>query len=377
MKTESVELKFGIKLNKLRKKKELRHGLSAIVQVDNTLWLSNDETICLERLSLRGKTATGVYKYGKHKQFALNDYLVLPAPPVVDPSGKAKIEEADIEGLDYKDGYLWLVGSHSLKRKQTDEKESTEKNFKRLAEVTSDGNRFLLVRIPLVKSGGSYELKKETEANHQKRTAALLHCTAEGSALTEALATDEHLNKFLAIPGKDNGIDIEGLAVVGSRVFVGLRGPVLRGWTVVLELEPEVDAADPTVLRLKEINPANPQQSTYRKHFLDLGGLGIRDLCVQGADLLILAGPTMDLDGPVTIFRWKGGTKPERESLVAQDSLSEAETVPFGQGDDHAEGMTLFSPDKQGAKSLLVVYDSVAKSRLLGKTKVTADIFPL
>ncbi|MNG03413.1 hypothetical protein D3C84_864920 [compost metagenome] len=35
----------------------------------------------------------------------------------------------------------------------------------------------------------------------------------------------------------------------------------------------------------------------YRKHFFALNGLGFRDLCTSGDDLLILAGPTMDLDG--------------------------------------------------------------------------------
>ncbi|MGH9940095.1 MAG: DUF3616 domain-containing protein [Blastocatellia bacterium] len=362
-------------MNKLSKKKELRHGLSSVMQVGNTIWVTNDETISLERLSLRGITDTGIYEYGEHKQFALNDYLPLPAPPLVDPAGKVKVEEADIEGLDYKDGYLWLVGSHSLKRKQVDENDSIEENFKRLAKVSTDGNRFLLARIPLVESGGTYTLEKETDDHNQKRTAALLRCSAEGSALTEALAADVHLKDFLAIPGKDNGFDIEGLAVVGSRVFVGLRGPVLRGWAVVLELEPVVESGNPSALTLKEINQGTPQQPTYRKHFLDLGGLGIRDLYAQGSDLLILAGPTMDLDGPVSIFRWSGGAQPERESIVGRDVVSKVKDIPYGQGKDHAEGMTLFSNDTQGAESFLIVYDSASKSRLLGESSVKADIF--
>jgi uncharacterized protein DUF3616 len=101
---------------------------------------------------------------------------------------------------------------------------------------------------------------------------------------------DEHLKKFFSTPGKDNGFDIEGLAVAGNRVFIGLRGPVLRGWAVLLELELEVDDKKPSRLNLKPINPNNPhnpKNPTYRKHFIELGGLGVRDLCVQDSDLLI------------------------------------------------------------------------------------------
>jgi Protein of unknown function (DUF3616) len=44
-------------------------------------------------------------------------------------------------------------GFHSLKRSKPDKKDSTKKNLKSLAKVTSDGNRFLVARIPIVKKG--------------------------------------------------------------------------------------------------------------------------------------------------------------------------------------------------------------------------------
>ncbi len=61
---------------------------------------------------------------------------------------------------------------------------------------------------------------------------------ARGKDLRDLLEDDEHLAPFLAIPGKDNGLDVEGIAVRGDRVLLGLRGPVLRGWALVLELRP-------------------------------------------------------------------------------------------------------------------------------------------
>jgi hypothetical protein len=376
--TGLARLEFNPKLNKLSKKKELRGGLSVAVQVGNTLWVTNDETISLERLSFQGTDSQGVCQYGEHTQFSLNDYLALPVPPLSDPKD---IAEADLEGADCKDGYLWLVGSHSLARKKVAQADSAVDNFRHLAEVSSAGNRFLLARIPLVEQGGTCTLEKEVQQGSSvKRVAAQLPGTAESDSLTEALKEDDHLRKFLTIPCKDNGLDIEGLAVAGTRVFIGLRGPVLRGWAVVLELEPEVNEENPAELKLKAINPNNPynpKNPTYWKHFLDLDGLGVRDLCVHGSDLLVLAGPTMELDGPAYLFRWKGGAQPQGESIVLRNALPKIRDIPYGQGEDHAEGLTLFSPDGHEASSVLIVYDSASKSRQTGENGIMADIFPL
>lgn len=369
--TSTVLLEFHPERDDLGKDKELRDGLSVAVQIGDTLWVTNDETISLERLTLVDGADTGSHGYGRHhKQFSLDDYLRLPVPPQ-DP---AEPEEVDLEGLAYEDGYLWLVGSHSLKRKKPKLKDGAEKAQKQLAQVGSDGNRYLLARIPVVESDGTYTLAKETTQNGKTRRAAQLHGDAKGNDLTEALSEDAHLRSFLAIPGKDNGFDIEGLAVAGGRLFLGLRGPVLRGWAMILEVELEDDGAQPSTLRLK---PIGPNGRPYRKHFLHLGGLGVRDLCVQGADLLILAGPTMDLDGPVTVFRWPDGTKPKGEQVVPGSELERVLEVPCGQGEDHAEGMTLFSPDGGEANSLLVVYDSTSERRQVGESAVTADVFSL
>ena len=341
--TGTVFLEFDPDLNTLRKDKKLRDGLSAVVQIGDTLWVANDEALSLERLSRQRGTTGGEIRYADHRQFPLHEFLQLPMPPAAD----GKIEEADIEGLDYQDGYLWLVGSHSLKRDQPKQENSIEKNTKRLAKVSRDGNRFLLARIPLAEATQS--LERTVEQDGHSRTAARLRGDANGNALTEALATDEHLGPFLAIPGKDNGFDIEGLAVAGDRIFVGLRGPVLRGWALILELA--LEEQDPSTLTLK---PIGPEGRPYRKHFLDLRGLGVRDLCVQGDDLLILAGPTMALAGPLTIFRWPGGARLDRESLVFSEALPKVLKLPFGTrqngGQDQAEGLTLFAPNGGEAK---------------------------
>ncbi len=274
-----------------------------------------------------------------------------------------------------------------MKRKKLDPKNSLADNFKDLTKISSDGNRYLLARIPLIEKDGTYTLAKENNQNGKKRMAGQLRTSVTGNALTEALAQDKHLQHSLAIPGKDNGFDIEGLAIGDDeRIFLGLRGPVLRGWAVILELKLEVNQENPGELTLKHINPANPHSltsnPTYRKHFLDLGGLGIRDLCCDGADLLILAGPTMEMDSPVRIFRWQGGAHPSAESLHwLGDTLQEEKLkVPARQGNqgkDRAEGMTLFSADSWNERAVLVVYDSQSTARQRGVSGVKVDGFAL
>ncbi|HEY9846745.1 MAG TPA: DUF3616 domain-containing protein, partial [Candidatus Caenarcaniphilales bacterium] len=148
----------------------------------------------------------------------------------------------------------------------------------------------------------------------------------------------------------------------------GLRGPVLRGWAMILELK--LAAISSTSLTLKPVAAAG---QCYKKHFVDLGGLGIRDLCLDAQDLLILAGPTMDLDGPVKVFRLEGGL----HSDAVLNKPSEVLDLPYGNGDHHAEGMTLYSAITQHP-SLLVVYDSpAATTKLAASNGVLADVFKL
>lgn len=341
----------------------LRGQLSAVVQTGGNLWVASDESNSVQRLS---ETEPGTF--GERRAFALSNYLEMPAPDD---------EEADIEGLDAAGGYLWLVGSHSLKRRKAKPNGDPEKQIARLAKIAVDGNRYLLARIPLDENKhGDAVLRDRTEDGDGARTAARLMGGTRGNLLMDALRLDPHLSPFLEIPGKDNGLDIEGIAVHGNRVFLGLRGPVLRGWAVLLEMQ--VEEAAPGLMALAPLGKHAP---LVRKHFLDLRGLGVRDLCFHGSDLLVLAGPTMDVDGPAGIFRWKHALKADEPALLGRDDLEQVVSVPYGTGEhdarDHPEGIALFAADGGKPRRLLVVYDSPAARRLQGKSGVRADLFRL
>ena len=200
----------------------LRDDLSAVVQVGNSLWLGSDEG----PISIACRRRDGQH-FGHHKRFALDGILELLA--------EEKGEEVDIEGLDYSDDYLWLVGSHSLKRERPKEDKSSKKNVKRLRTVEAEANRYMLARIPLVREGANGECEIRRDVPDPSRPdgvmrAAQLPGDEEGNVLLDALREDKHFGAFTKIPSKDNGLDIEGLAVDGNTVLVGLRGPVLRGW---------------------------------------------------------------------------------------------------------------------------------------------------
>jgi len=335
-----------------------RDNLSAVVLRDNHLWLGGDEGTSIDRMT---RDARG--NFGEHTRFELKDILRLPAP--------AK-EEIDIEGLDLDGGYLWLIGSHSAKRKKAESDKSLSENIDRLGTVEMDGNRFTLARVPLNASA-------EPVAKHGSLTAARLTGDASGNVLTAALKEDHHLGRFVprrssdgaikGVPSKDNGFDVEGLAVSGNRVFLGLRGPVLRGWAIVIELCVKTSSDD--ALSLEAIGPAG---EPYIKHFLQLDGLGVRELSIHGKDLLVLAGPSMDLDGPVFIYRWKKALESTAGSLTMREDLVKAVTVPFKEKKDHAEGLSIAT---RSPLSVLISYDSPHKTRFDGAddSGVSADIF--
>ena len=338
---------------------KIRDNFSAVVLHGSHLWLGGDEGTSIDRMT---RDADG--NFGSHTRFDLAPLLKLPG-------GGGEI---DIEGLAVDGGYLWLIGSHSLKRKKAEAKKTVPENIKRLADVAADGNRFTLARVPLDSSGTPVEKQGDL-------TVARLQGDARGNVLTEALKKDGHIGPFVprvlpdetveGIPSKDNGLDVEGLAVSGNRVFLGLRGPVLRGWTVVIELQ--VTDGSSGVFMLDVLGSSSVK---FRRHFLQLDGLGVRDLVIHGKDVFVLAGPTMDLDGPVFIYRWSNALEQGADSLTFLEGLKRVVSVPFGIRKDHAEGLTLVPGD---ALAGMVCYDSPDKARIEGINEggVSTDVFSL
>lgn len=324
---------------------------------DGSLWVGSDEFCTLERLLPLAPCI-----YGDHQVIQLKDYIDL-----------FDNDEVDIEGMDYSEPYLWITGSHSTKRDKP-EGDDVEDDIEALSNIETDANRFLLMRIPFV-DGELYKTYDRPDSKHDELSAGILQTSDKGNVLMDALCDDAHLGSIVAsrLPSKDNGLDIEGLAVKGDRIYLGLRGPVLRGWAIILELEVEADETGTMTLK-----PIGPKKQPYRKHFFNLSGLGIRELCFHQDDLLILAGPTMDLEGAMQVFRWHDPLDCEAETLTDQDSkyLESVFNLPFTLGTDHAEGLAIRSCLDQ-PEGLLIVYDSPDPRRRINDHEILVDIFQL
>ncbi|MCA1675554.1 MAG: DUF3616 domain-containing protein, partial [Actinobacteria bacterium] len=247
--------------------------------------------------------------YQAHVTFPLGKVIALPGGPQ---------DEVDVEGLARQGPYLWAVGSHSSRRKRIKDKHDDEKSVRRLARVSTEPSRHVVARLAVTEdTDGLPSLVAEAPGGH---TSAILP-----GGISAVLDDDEHLAPFLAIPGKDNGFDVEGVAVHGDSLYLGLRGPVLRGWAVLLEVQP-IDAAQARRLELATLDDG----ALYRKHFLDIDGLGVRDLFPDGDDLLVLAGPSMDLDGVGGEAQWNLGLGGHGSTLALLSVTVASNPVPAG-----------------------------------------------
>lgn len=369
-------------------------SVSAIVAVGDSIFAGGDEGVTLVRLESRDQGTRFVEK----DAIDLRNWFDIPEPTPEKPG--AKVSEIDLEGFaiegDADDRVLWLLGSHSFKRGKPKQDESSEKNLKKLTKVSLDPNRLLLGCIPLKRMADDQWRIAEAGPEAGESRAAQLEPDVGLNPLLVALRSDKLLSRYLTVDselaGKDNGLDFEGLVSVSkNRLLIGLRGPVLRGVAMILEVAVHRVASDGTADRL-ELLPIGPDGRFYRRHFVDLAGNGVRDLCWDGNDLLILAGPTMSLDSPPLIYRWtgaallveKGAGHPERfhwhatngagvngdVELVRPNSSSPTwEQVSPGQ--DHAESISFLDKHR---RQLLIAYDAPGPLRLKDAVVLALDL---
>jgi hypothetical protein len=237
---------------------KLLGNLSGVAAAGNFLWTVSDEGRTLECLapSPRG--------FRLHRQVTLD--TVFPALP-----GRRKHDEADLESLDAYDGQLWSCGSHCHVRREPRRKKNNSPPVEKVRASRALDSR--IRRRPSRRLLGALRLDPSGDLGEECGQA--LPYTGRGS-LRRHLARNAYIKPFAALPSKENGIDIEGMVVFRRRVLLGLRGPVIDSIAVVAEIA---------------ISPSFSIAKPHATHFVDLRGLGTRDLTRWKDRVLILAGP--------------------------------------------------------------------------------------
>jgi hypothetical protein len=339
-------------------RKKLLGSLSAVTEATGFLWTASDEGRTLECLK-----PDGANLYCLKKSYRLDDiFSGLPAkldddpnPPetsIENPPESEKLPEADIESLSVTDNtWLWICGSHC------DVRPKLQGDVPPNAQIRSGSSRCLLGRVKLKDRGGDIEQTGD-------------HLPFEGpGSLRNLMMRNCHVKPFLGIPSKENGLDIEGITVTESGgVFLGLRGPVVGGRAVILE-------AKAGGIFTPNVN--------FATHFVDLEGLGVRDLTHDDDDILILAGPVGGLNGPFRIYHWQPGSTGCVQSpkclyqwpiKVRGDKAKSSDRDVVKQS-EHPEAFCWFERDE--TRGLIVLYDNPDQhNRIKKHSHYSADWIP-
>jgi hypothetical protein len=246
--------------------------------------------------------------------FTISDRTLKPGPvmAIVDDDGNG---DPDTEGAAYADGFFYLLGSHGLSRKKDKLHPSS----------------FLVFRFPVDKSTGksAFGIDADSVAPEIARSDRLRKAIRKSPGTIGDYA-EKPLGK------KAGGANLEGLAVIGKRMYVGFRGPSSKGRAYVLSVDVDGlfddDDLAPVIFTLK------------------LGkNIGIRDLAAVSGGILILAGPVQK-EGPYSIYRWDLKNSPQKlQDLAMPDPDVKAETLlVLGQQNDSYDVLIMYDGVKDG-----------------------------
>lgn len=213
------------------------------------------------------------------------------------------------------------MGSHSLRRRRVKETNSYQENrdYFQKKKIDYQKNRGWVYKLTLDKKGKSTNKKK--------------------ISLWNIIKKDEVLKTFSKIPSKENGVDIEGVAIKNKWLYVGFRGPVFRENYV-------------PVLKLKFNKP-----EAYELLYVNLGGRGIRDIQSVSDGFLILAGLVGDGTDSYQLYHWDGKDLipgEDRKKIGTVNLLGEIWTPPEGK----AEGLVILE-EKNKSYDLIIAYDGI------------------
>lgn len=250
--------------------------------------------------------------------------------------GGAGAAEADFEGIArHGPGTTYFVaGSHALRRKnifRDEDKTATLSEIRKRFEKDSpdrEKGRERLIRLEIDPATGEEVAGSRVEAS-----------------LRDLI--DEHpvLKPFGRLPATENGVDIEGIASDGERLYLGLRGPVLRfGFGLILVIKP------------------GPPHEPDLRH-LRMDGRGVRDLARVAGGFLVIAGPVGDTSLPHQLYHWDGkdglpGVRGPADPPQGRVTLLGSIPAP---PDAEPEGIVVLKDEAADASyEVMIIYDGIA-----------------
>jgi Protein of unknown function (DUF3616) len=244
------------------------------------------------------------------------DYAV-----VNDITLNANAKEIDIEGIACDRNTVYVVGSHSAKRPKIDDEATYEKNRQKIEKVVSEPDRDRLFRFSLDAEGNAQDV--------------------EETSLRSIIDSKKVLKDFSLLPSKENGVDIEGIAIHKQQLYIGFRGPVLReNWV--------------PVLKCRFAKPVNEAELLY----VQLDGLGFRDITRVEDGFLLLAGPVGDGPGLYQVYLWNGeDCLPGIRTSGQIGTIEFLGVIPTEEG-AKAEGLTLLK-ESSSDYEIAIVYDGL------------------
>jgi Protein of unknown function (DUF3616) len=231
-------------------------------------------------------------------------------------------KEIDIEGIACDGNTVYIVGSHSAKRPKIDDDDATyEKNRQKIEKVSPEPDRDRLFRFSLDAEGNAQNL--------------------EETSLRSIIDSKKVLKDFSLLPSKENGVDIEGIAIHNGQLYIGFRGPVLReNWV--------------PVLKCRFAKPVTEAELVY----VQLDGLGFRDITRVEDGFLILAGPVGDGPGLYQVYFWDGEDCIPGDRLVGKTGQVERLGVIPTAENAKAEGLTLLK-ESSSDYEVAIVFDGL------------------
>lgn len=275
----------------------------ALLNDGHTLVLGSDEGVAVQVFQRDGE----------------NRFALLQAIPLLDDDD----EEVDVEGAACEGHTVVILGSHSRKRSRVKPDKTYEENRQRLTMNKREKSREILFRFQLNPDG---ELDSEIEP----------------TSLRDFFEQNKILEDFLGIPSKENGIDLEAVALKDGRVFVGFRGPVLRdGYVPVLDFDFE-----------------EPEEANLR--FANLGGRGFRDLIAVDGGFLLIGGPVGDAPVSYELYFWNGEDCVPGTDVPLPTLPEPLGTIPLPSTEAKPEGLTVLS-ETDSHFDVLIVFDGIAE----------------